>query len=137
MMISLTDYVSAGGIVALGLGQMGWSVAECIARFETLCKEIFTPRVGANLTIIGTLVEGIHHSRYETQPMERTLKAAFSENGLLFGGLQEEKPHLGGRSQTLHVGVVAASVESNKAFVLTNYNRPADDNLPSTQPWIH
>lgn len=111
---------------------MGWSVAECIGRFETLCKEIFTPRVGYNLKVIGTLVESIHHSRYETQPMERTLKAAFSENGLLFGGLQKERPHSGGLSQTLNVAVVAASVESNKAFVLSNYNRPADASLPST-----
>jgi len=131
-MISFTDCSSAGGLVALGLGQMGWSVAECITRFETLCKGIFTPRVGINMAIIGTIVEGFHHSKYETQPMERTLKAVFSEDRLLFGGLQQETPRGGGRSQPLHVAVVAASVVSNKAFVLSNYNRPADSNIPST-----
>jgi len=134
-MIDLTDRPSAGGLVALGLGQMGWSVTECINRFEALCKEIFKPRMGSNLKVIGALVESIHHSRYETQPMERTLKAAFSESGLLFGGLQIERPRFGDRSQTLNVAVVAASVESNKAFVLSNYNRPADVNLPSMQQW--
>ena len=131
-MIDLTGRSSAGGLVALGLGQMGWSVAECIGHFENLCEEIFTPRVGANPAIIGTLVEGFHHSRYETQPMERALKAAFSENGFLFGGLHEERPQFGSRSQTLNVAVVAASVASNKAFVLSNYNRPADATVPST-----
>jgi len=112
---------------------MGWSVVECIDRFETLCEGMFTPRMGINLTIIGTLLEGVHHSRYETQPMEKTLKAAFSRNKLLFGGLQEESPYLGGRSQALNVAVVAASVASNKAFLLSNYNRPADADLPCTK----
>lgn len=112
---------------------MGWSVTECIDNFESLCEKMFTPRVGAKLAIIGTLVVGLHHSRYETQPMEEALKSAFSENRLLFGGLQEERPQLGGRSQAMNVAVVAASVASNKALVLSNYNRPADaNNFPST-----
>ena len=98
-------------------------------------QRVFTPRVGANLTVIGTLVEGLHNSRYETRPMERTLEVAFSENHLLFGGLQEERLHFGARSQTLRVTVVAASVPSNKAFILSNYNRPVDTNIPSTQCW--
>lgn len=67
--------------------------------------------------------------------MEKALKAAFSENSLLFGGLQEERPQFGSRSQTLNVAVVAASVARNKTFVLSNYNRPTDATFPSTQPW--
>ncbi|KAK0631476.1 hypothetical protein B0T14DRAFT_3900 [Immersiella caudata] len=121
---------SAGGLVALGLGQMDWSVAECIAHFEGLCKEIFTPRVGAHHAIIGTVVEGLHHSRYETQPMERAFKTVFSENRLLFGGPQEERRESGSSSQTVKVAVVATSVACNKAFVLSNYNRSSDAAFP-------
>ncbi|KAK1832963.1 acyl transferase/acyl hydrolase/lysophospholipase [Podospora conica] len=121
---------SAGGLVALGLGQMGWSVDDCIRRFQDLCEVIFTPRVGSKLHIVKTLVEGFHHSRYETRPMEKELKKAFSENCLLFGGTQEERPQFGDGSHSLSVAVVAASIADNKAFVLSNYNRPADPQLP-------
>ncbi|KAK1756460.1 acyl transferase/acyl hydrolase/lysophospholipase [Echria macrotheca] len=130
LVIGLTDGSSAGGLIALGLGQMGWSVAECIERFEGLCKEIFTPRVAANLAIIGTFSESYHHSRYQTKPMERALKSAFSENGLLFGGVQAERPEFGNSALRLNIAVIAASVASNKAFVLSNYNRPANTNFP-------
>jgi hypothetical protein len=132
--IDHTDFSSAGGLVALGLGHMGWSVAECITHFESLCRDIFTPWAGAGLPLIGTLVQEFHHSKYQTQPMERALKEVFSENRLLFGGLQEKSPGFGSRSRTVNVAVVATSVVCNKAFVLSNYNRPADTDFPGTYP---
>ncbi|KAK4446666.1 acyl transferase/acyl hydrolase/lysophospholipase [Podospora aff. communis PSN243] len=121
---------SAGGLVALGLGEMNWSVAECIDHFERLCKTMFTPRLGAKLAIVGPIVGGFHHSRYETKPMERALKEVFSESRLLFGGALGDGLESGSRSRTLKVAVVASSVACNRAFVLSNYNRPADIGFP-------
>ncbi|KAH6848113.1 hypothetical protein B0I37DRAFT_376721 [Chaetomium sp. MPI-CAGE-AT-0009] len=105
---------STGGIVALGLGAMGWSVDSCIKRFRELCTEAFTRRKG------GILVESFHHSKYQTTTLEATLRKAFGDDRLLFGGSCQAGPSI----PAVKVAVTSFSFVENKAVVLSNYNRP-------------
>ncbi|GAB1318162.1 FabD/lysophospholipase-like protein [Madurella fahalii] len=105
---------STGGLVALGLGAMGWSVDTCIDRFEDLCTKAFTRRKG------GFIVENFHHSNYQTTSLEEALQTAFSEDMLLFGGEHRAESSI----LSVKVAVTSFSLTDNKAFVLSNYNRP-------------
>ncbi len=105
---------STGGIVALGLGAMGWSVDTCIDRFRDLCTEAFTRRRG------GILVESFHHSKYHTTTLESALRKAFSGDRLLFGGGCQASPSI----PVVKVAVTSFSLLENITAVLSNYNRP-------------
>ncbi|KAE9983700.1 hypothetical protein BLS_003847 [Venturia inaequalis] len=108
---------STGGLIALGLGSMGWSVEECTERFQSMCKTAFTRRLGVAIPGIGLLVENFNHSRYATKPLEQTLKAAFTENEYLFGGPKRST------SSRIKVAVTATSLTGRNAIVFGNYNR--------------
>lgn len=105
---------STGGIVALGLGAMGWSVNTCIDRFRELCTEAFTRRRG------GILVESFYHSKYQTTTLESALQKAFSDHRLLFGGGCQPNSSI----PAVKVAVTSFSLVENKTAVLSNYNRP-------------
>ncbi|KAF2756983.1 hypothetical protein EJ05DRAFT_49848 [Pseudovirgaria hyperparasitica] len=111
---------STGGIVALGIGAMNWTVEECIDKFEKLCEVAFTRRTGSNLPLIGFLVDNYHHSKYETKSLEQALTSAFGDSQFLFGGQQRIED----RSQVCKVAVTATSLAGNRTFLLANYNRP-------------
>ncbi|QDS77600.1 hypothetical protein FKW77_001933 [Venturia effusa] len=108
---------STGGLIALGLGSMGWSVEECTESFQSMCKAAFTRRLGVDIPGIGLLVENYKHSRYATRPMEQVLKDAFTEHEYLFGG-----PSRSNSSRT-KVAVTATSLTGSSAIVFGNYNR--------------
>lgn len=105
---------STGGIVALGLGAMGWSVETCIDRFRDLCAKAFTRRKG------GIVVESFHHSKYQTTTLESALQEAFPDKRLLFGGGCKASTSI----PMVKVAVTSFSVVENKTAVLSNYNRP-------------
>lgn len=111
--------------MALGLGTMGWSVDECITRFEELCTEAFRRRRGTGLPLLGQMVENFHHSKYETTSLESALKKVFSEDKLLFGGCRSA----GTRSQPVKVAVTSYSLTDHQAIVMANYNHPWGDHI--------
>jgi hypothetical protein len=113
--------------VALGLAVMGWSVDYSIARFEELCTKAFTKRLGSNIPLLGSIIEGIHHSRYQTAPLQLALQNAFSKDNLLFGG------HRGAKSSipAVKVAVTSFSLADKKTYILSNYNRPGKIQNPS------
>jgi hypothetical protein len=110
---------STGGLVALGLGAMGWSVDECIAKFEELCNKAFTKRRGMGLPGVRLFVENFHHSKYKTGPLELALQEAFSKDGLLFGGHRTSEAS----TPPVKVAVTSYSLTERKPYVLSNYNR--------------
>lgn len=112
-LLTITGH-STGGIVALGLGAMGWSVNTCIDQFRDLCTEAFTRRKG------GILVESFHHSKYQTSTLESALQKAFSSDRLLFGGGFQPTFSI----PTVKVAVTSFSLVENRTAVLSNYNRP-------------
>lgn len=122
--------ISTGGLVALGLTTMKWSVDECMEKFEKLCDTAFTRRSGSGIPMFGTILENYHHSKYETTPIERVLKDAFPEDLHLFGG--RVPADLCGSSPK--VAVTATSLAGNKTYVLSNYNRPDSNRGPSKFP---
>ncbi|ORY63334.1 acyl transferase/acyl hydrolase/lysophospholipase [Pseudomassariella vexata] len=117
---------STGGLVALGLGVMHWGVDKCIEKFESLCDEAFTRRVGSSLPVVGSFIDYYHHSKYQTSTIESALKKAFSEDLLLFGGRRRAD-----YGSPIKVAVTATSQAGNKTYVLGNYNSSRSDQKPS------
>lgn len=110
--------LSTGGLIALGLASMKWTVDDCSRNFVKLCDEAFTRRAGSDLPFIGTVWDFHHHSKYRTKTLENALKKAFTEESHLFGG--RHSAELCGFP--LKVAVTATS-PGNKTYVLGNYNR--------------
>ena len=105
---------STGGIIALGLGARNWSVDDCITYFQNLCVRAFTRRSGTNIPGMSPIIESIHHSKYETRPLQEALQKAFTEDVYLFGGS-------GNSNSRTKVAVTATT--SGSTSVLANYNR--------------
>ena len=114
---STHNLFSTGGLIALGLGAKNWTVETCIHHFESLCRDAFTPRKGLEIPGLGFFVQSHHGSKYETQPLQDALKAAYSENESLFGGPRNDNNHC-----STKVGVTATS-STAQVMVITNYNR--------------
>ncbi|OCL09871.1 hypothetical protein AOQ84DRAFT_220281 [Glonium stellatum] len=109
---------SAGGIVALGTFAMGWSLDDCIARFERLCSQAFTPRGLKNVPLLGKLVMMSHNSIYKSSPYEEALQSVFGTETLLFGGKKA------GTRLNTHVAITSTTQIEQQSVVFTNYNRP-------------
>ncbi|KAI0863768.1 hypothetical protein F4860DRAFT_521823 [Xylaria cubensis] len=109
---------STGGIIALGLASMNWTVDKCIEQFESLCDQAFTRRTGSMIPLVSHLVEHHHHSKYQTTTLESALKAAFTDDMHLFGG--ERLPEF--NQWQVKVAVTATALAGNKTYVLSNYN---------------
>lgn len=120
LLVVISDFFSStGGLVALGLTTMNWSVEECIENFERLCDQAFTRRSGGTLPIIGAIVENYHHSKYQTATLDQALRTAFPEDLHLFGGRRPTDS-----CASVKVAVTATSLAANKTYILSNYNRP-------------
>ncbi|KAK6351889.1 hypothetical protein TWF718_005033 [Orbilia javanica] len=127
--LRITDFfdlivgTSGGGLIALGLGVNGWSVNRCKRHFVELCGAAFTPRKGTKTKWIRQFVVARHHSRYETQPLEKSLRQSYNEERLLFGGSQNSRTSPGPK-----VAVVATTYNSiEEPVLLANYNRVVND----------
>ncbi|KAI1124855.1 hypothetical protein F5Y10DRAFT_284739 [Nemania abortiva] len=116
--IDLIVGTSTGGLVALGLASMNWTVDQCIEQFEGLCNQAFTRRTGSTLPLVGHLVDHHHHSKYQTKTLESALKEAYTDDMQLFGG--ERLPE--SSSWQVKVAVTATALAGNKTYVLSNYN---------------
>ena len=114
---------STGGLIALGLGPMNWSVEEVTNKFEMFCATAFTQRSGVNLPIVGTLIENYHHSKYQTSTLESVLIDAFSSDLNLFGGYRSNASTC---NPAVKVAVTATPLAGKKTYLLANYNRPRE-----------
>ena|ERR1700712_1636810 len=120
--LKLVLYNSTGGLIALGLGSMNWSVEECISMFEKMCRKAFTPRLGSSIPLFSFIVENYNHSKYETKPLEQTLQDAFTEDLYLFGGARKT-----GINSPVKVAITGTSLAGRTPIVFGNYNRVCSD----------
>lgn len=97
---------------------MNWSVEQCIHEFQQICAKSFARRFGSNIPGYSMVVESVHHSKYETRPLQEALQKAFSKHDYLFGGFRRS-------NSRIKVGVTAAT--SSSVSLLTNYNRSRVD----------
>lgn len=102
---------STGGILALGLGVMNWSVNRCMGLFLDLVERAFTPKFRVSLG----------SSKYRSRPLEEALRECFKDEAM-FGGRQHI-PAVRHR----RVAVTSAKGTAEQAVVFTNYNRTADE----------
>ena len=64
------------------------------------------------------IVESLHHSKYETEPLQQALQQAFSKDDFLFGGP---------RMINHRTKVAVTATNSGSVSVLANYNRNCVD----------
>jgi patatin-like phospholipase/acyl hydrolase len=122
--------LSTGGLIALGLASKDWTVEQCIYHFTELCEKAFTRRVGINIPGMSMIIESLHHSKYETAPLQQALQQAFSKDDFLFGGP---------RMTNHRTKVAVTATNSGTVSVLANYNRNCVDKrkFPFTLKRIH
>ncbi|KAI1771432.1 hypothetical protein F4818DRAFT_454557 [Hypoxylon cercidicola] len=126
--IDLIVGTSTGGLVALGLASMNWTVEECIFHFENLCDKAFTRRAGSALPIVGPLVDNYYHSKYQTLTLEKAFTSAFTDYLYLFGGERPDQRN----GSSVKVAVTATSSDGTKAYVISNYNRRQQGHKPAS-----
>lgn len=108
---------STGGLIALGLGVNGWSVARCTEQFETLLGQAFWRRAASNVPVLGSLLEFVlaylTDSFYDSTKFAEALISAFGQDKLLGKGIDEG----------MKVAVIATNTNSFPC-TLANYNGP-------------
>ncbi|KAI5782162.1 acyl transferase/acyl hydrolase/lysophospholipase [Pyronema domesticum] len=115
---------SAGGIIALGLGEKSMQIEDAMKMFRAFAIKAFTKRMGANIPGVQYLVEAQHHSQYESKGLEDSLKKSFGEQKM-FGEaktITEES-----YNRRAKVGVTMTS-SSGRPYLVTNYNRATRKN---------
>lgn len=109
---------STGGIIALGLAQMGWSVSECLGKFKEFATQAFQKHKWSKVQFLDPLVTGMAGGRYKIEPLEEILASQYKDQNL-FGGV-------GNGTETnmmpCKVAVTTTST-SGTPFLLANYNR--------------
>ncbi|TIC89594.1 Phospholipase A I [Colletotrichum higginsianum] len=123
---------SSGAISAGALCINGWTVDECIARFESLSNQAFTPRGVPSIAIIGSLIRLmmqvpffatvvraaallLFDSRYPSQHIERALRD-------MFGSERSLVDYSAADTMGAMVGMTVATVQDASACIFTNYN---------------
>ncbi|GJC91169.1 calcium-independent phospholipase A2-gamma [Colletotrichum liriopes] len=98
---------SSGAISAGALCINGWTVDECIARFESLSNQAFTPRGVPSIPIIGSFVSVATH------------RAALRD---MFGSERSIADYSAADTMGAMVGMTVATVQDASACIFTNYN---------------
>ncbi|OHE93902.1 hypothetical protein CORC01_10801 [Colletotrichum orchidophilum] len=123
---------SSGAISAGALCINGWTVDECIARFESLSNEAFTPRGVPSIPIIGSLIRLmmrvpffatvvrtaallLFDSRYPSQHIEQALRD-------MFGSDRSIADYSAADTMGAMVGMTVATVRDASACIFTSYN---------------
>ncbi|KAH6613399.1 hypothetical protein F5144DRAFT_616347 [Chaetomium tenue] len=113
---------STGGLVALGLTSMNWTVKECIEKFEVLCDAAFTKKRFAGRHGVLAIVDALMSSRYKTGPFVNALQKAFPKDLYLFS---DANPRTKSRVFSTRVAVTTTGDGSApRTHLLANYNHP-------------
>ncbi|KAI9883473.1 MAG: hypothetical protein M1823_004763 [Watsoniomyces obsoletus] len=107
---------STGGIIALGIFKMNWTVDEALEKFKSLSQEAFHPRWFLRDRIFRNAAQLFCTFRYQTDGIEEALKKAFL-GGPLFGHYQSAI------ADHVKVGVVAALQHGQHPSLFANYSR--------------
>ncbi|QDS72494.1 hypothetical protein FKW77_010061 [Venturia effusa] len=111
---------STGGIIALGLFKMEWSVEAAILKFKDLSHEAFSSRQLLSVPGFKNVAQVFCSYRYESAGIQRALKSAFGLDPL-FGQAE------GAKCERVKVGVVAAVRENSRPYLFSNYSRNPTD----------
>jgi hypothetical protein len=106
----------AGGIIALGLFKMDWSVDKAISEFEKLSHEAFSKRQWLKVPMFRHTAQLLYSHRFKSEGINSALQKAFGQ-GLLFGF------NASSSSDKVKVGVVAGVSGIRRPFLFTNYSR--------------
>ncbi|KAK1446488.1 hypothetical protein CTAM01_17378 [Colletotrichum tamarilloi] len=123
---------SSGAISAGALCINGWTVDECIARFESLSNDAFTPRRVPSVPIIGPLIRLmmripffatvvrtaallLFDSRYPSKHIEKALRD-------MFGSGRSIADYSAANTMGAMVGMTVATVQDASACIFTSYN---------------
>jgi hypothetical protein len=103
----------AGGLIAIGVFLMQWSVTHCLQRFEELATSIFKPENdGAKLSWSQSLQRllrtCVQDHRYSLSPVERAFLTGIGPAATMFNPLQTDTK----------IAVTATSVRSNTPCVI-------------------
>jgi len=115
-MLSAPIDVSAGGIVALGLFKMNWTLPEAITQFKSLVSTAFSSRQLLAVPGFKNVAQVFCSYRYETGGIEGALRKAFG-NHPLYGQTATAV------AEPVRVGVVAASDADRRPYLFANYSR--------------
>lgn len=119
--VTATDqrYFSVGGIIGLGLFVNEWDLKECSERFTTLCRKAFTPRDFSGVARSWMYWMSLFRHRFQTEPLEKALKEAFSDDKYLLGG---KRPRGATKTFGAKIGITTSSATSG-SILFTDYNR--------------
>ncbi|KAL9611586.1 MAG: hypothetical protein Q9167_003775 [Letrouitia subvulpina] len=107
---------STGGIVALGIFKMNWSVDRAISKFEKLSQEAFSKCRWLKVPLFRNAAQLLYSHRFKSEGIEGALQNAFRQ-GRLYGFSEHTS------SERVKVGVVASVLGSHRPYLLTNYSR--------------
>lgn len=110
-----------------------WSARDCVEKFKSFAKYAFQPLLGTSIPIFGWFVSFLCDSFYDASAVEKALRDAFTVPNQLRRCLFHEplasiSPDTDCRPpvfRDLKVGVTAVTADSEKTFLMTNYNREA------------
>ncbi|KAK0734363.1 hypothetical protein B0T26DRAFT_67305 [Lasiosphaeria miniovina] len=111
---------STGGIIALGVFEMGWNPAEASRKFRELAQQAFTKKLRLRIPVIKHVAEYFCTYLYHSSGIEGALKSAFSNDTYLFGQRRESSNNRGG---DVKVGVVSCTKGRGQPCLIANYNR--------------
>ncbi|KAH3913970.1 hypothetical protein HBH56_096710 [Parastagonospora nodorum] len=117
---------STGGLIAVMLGRLRMSVADCITAYLSLSNRVFRK------TQHRVTVKGKMQGRFDAEELARAVKEVVKQQGLPEDVLLKDAPEAGCK-----VFVCATSKETNETVCLTSYRTPRgnSDLLNSVTIW--
>lgn len=104
-----------GGIVALGLFKMNWSVERAMHEFEKLSNLAFSKRQWLKVPVFRHGAQLLYSHRFMSEGIDGALQKAFSQ-GYLFGDSYSSV-------EKVKVGVVAGVPGGRRPYLFSNYSR--------------
>ncbi|CAN9191964.1 unnamed protein product [Alternaria alternata] len=108
---------STGGLIAVMLGRLKMSVADCITAYLSLSDRVFRK------TRHRVTVKGQVQGRFDADELARAVKEVVKQQGLLEDALLKDAPEAGCK-----VFVCATSKETSETVCLTSYRTPRGNN---------